>query len=138
MKRRVFSTILISFLLIFLFSFPIKIQSAPTNIKILPILMDFTDQPHQRTASEMYDYFFSNKEGERSLRNYYLEVTNGTVDFVPGSYGVGDWILMDYGDVIIHIFREEERQYYQLEKLWRNARLVYSKELQINKINDLD
>jgi len=45
---------------------------------------------------------------------------------------------MDYGDVIIHIFREEERQYYQLEKLWRNARLVYSKELQINKINDLD
>ncbi|MDD3428165.1 MAG: hypothetical protein PHR42_04440, partial [Caldisericia bacterium] len=77
MKRRVFSTILISFLLIFLFSFPIKIQSAPTNIKILPILMDFTDQPHQRTASEMYDYFFSNKEGERSLRNYYLEVTNG-------------------------------------------------------------
>ncbi len=53
-------------------------------------------------------------------------------------FDVGDWILMDYGDVIIHIFREEERQYYQLEKLWRNARLVYSKELQINKINDLD
>lgn len=96
MKKRAFLTLLISFILIFSFLslLPIKTKSAPTNIKILPILMDFTDQPHQRTAQEMYDYFFSNKEGERSLRNYYLEVTNGAVDFIPGSYGVGDWILM--------------------------------------------
>ncbi|NLJ38904.1 MAG: ribosome silencing factor [Candidatus Atribacteria bacterium] len=50
----------------------------------------------------------------------------------------GEWILMDYGDVIVHIFREEERQYYQLEKLWRNAHLVYSKELQIDKFSEID
>jgi ribosome-associated protein len=53
-------------------------------------------------------------------------------------FDVGEWILMDYGDVIVHIFREEERHYYLLEKLWRNAHLVYSKELQINKINEID
>lgn len=34
---------------------------------------------------------------------------------------VGKWILMDYGDIIVHIFTEETREYYQLERLWRDA-----------------
>jgi ribosome-associated protein len=33
----------------------------------------------------------------------------------------GTWILMDYGSVIIHIFTEEQREYYQLERLWADA-----------------
>jgi ribosome-associated protein len=31
------------------------------------------------------------------------------------------WILLDYGDVIVHIFAPEERDYYRLERLWRDA-----------------
>lgn len=31
------------------------------------------------------------------------------------------WILIDFGDVIIHVFAAEEREYYQLERLWADA-----------------
>ncbi len=37
-----------------------------------------------------------------------------------GAAGSG-WMLMDFGDVIIHIFATKEREYYQLEKLWNRA-----------------
>ena len=44
-------------------------------------------------------------------------------------YESGSWILMDYGDIIIHIFNREERHFYDLERIWRDGRLVTDEEL---------
>jgi ribosome-associated protein len=39
-------------------------------------------------------------------------------------YDQADWILMDYGDFLVHIFSENARKYYDLERLWRGAETV--------------
>ena len=36
----------------------------------------------------------------------------------------GNWILIDYDDFVIHIFTEELREYYQLERLWRDSKEI--------------
>lgn len=36
-------------------------------------------------------------------------------------YAEGRWIVLDYGAVIVHIFHEQEREYYRLERLWMDG-----------------
>ncbi|ERG63776.1 MULTISPECIES: ribosome silencing factor [Agrococcus] len=36
----------------------------------------------------------------------------------------GRWVLLDFSDIVVHVFHEEERTYYQLERLWRDAPVV--------------
>ena len=35
--------------------------------------------------------------------------------------GTGDWVLVDYGDLAVHIFQPEARDFYSLERLWGDA-----------------
>ena len=46
--------------------------------------------------------------------------------FAKNVEGVSDtgWILIDFNSVIVHLFDHETRDYYQLEELWKNARVV--------------
>ena len=39
-------------------------------------------------------------------------------------YDNAEWVLMDYGDYLIHVFSEKSRVYYDLERLWRDAKLA--------------
>ena len=39
-------------------------------------------------------------------------------------YDQAEWVLADYGDFLVHIFSPKSRQYYDLERLWRNAKVV--------------
>ena len=39
-------------------------------------------------------------------------------------YNQADWVLADYGDLLVHIFSTKAREYYSLERLWRGARML--------------
>ena len=44
-------------------------------------------------------------------------------------YDTASWILMDFGDVIVHVFDKENRLLYDLERIWRDGRQVSKEEL---------
>ena len=45
-------------------------------------------------------------------------------DYFLIGYQSGNWILMDYGDIIVHIFDRENRLFYDLERIWRDGKRV--------------
>lgn len=45
-------------------------------------------------------------------------------------YRTGNWILMDYGDIIVHVFSKEDRLFYDLERIWRDG-----KDIEISEID---
>ena len=39
-------------------------------------------------------------------------------------YQTGNWVLLDFGDVIVHIFNQEDRLLYDLERIWRDGKQI--------------
>ncbi len=81
-------------------------------------------------VSTLGDYFIiasaSNKSHVQSLSDE-LDFTLGHEDGVKPKrvegYSSASWILMDYESVIVHIFHEETREFYSLERLWSDAKV---------------
>jgi ribosome-associated protein len=48
----------------------------------------------------------------------------GEVPVSVEGYDAAEWLLLDYGDFVVHIFSESARAYYQLERLWRQAKTL--------------
>jgi ribosome-associated protein len=53
-----------------------------------------------------------------------LKQQAGELPFSIEGYSQAEWVLADYGDLLIHIFSPKAREYYSLERLWRSARTV--------------
>lgn len=58
-----------------------------------------------------------------SIREYVLQNT-GIKPFGYDGYQNGQWIVIDYGSILAHIFLPEYRNYYKLEQLWHDAKLA--------------
>jgi ribosome-associated protein len=50
-----------------------------------------------------------------------LKKAGTTVARVEG-YKTAEWILLDYGDFVVHVFDEKARRFYDLERLWRESK----------------
>ena len=50
--------------------------------------------------------------------------TNGVHQKQVERTGNSTWILMDYQDIIVHLFSKEDRQFYDLDRIWRDGKVV--------------
>ena len=53
-----------------------------------------------------------------------LQKQNINIPHKTEGYRNGSWILMDFGNVICHIFNKEERTFYDLERVWRDGKIL--------------
>lgn len=44
-------------------------------------------------------------------------------------YGLGNWVLLDYRDIVVHIFDKENRDFYDLERIWQDGKRVEIQDL---------
>lgn len=80
--------------------------------------------------SVIADYFIiCNGNNERQVQAIVTEIRdqahkNGyDVKGIEGAEE-GRWVLVDLGDVVVHVFHREEREFYNLERLWSDANIV--------------
>ena len=84
-----------------------------------------------RELTPVFDYFvLASGTSRRQLHAMSEEIDHALEDDLGDhrqgieGYGESRWILLDYGDVVIHLFEPETRSYYALEDLWGHARRV--------------
>ena len=77
-----------------------------------------------RQVSTIADYFvICSAETERQIRAIVEAIDEGIkqeIGLDPRIEGRSEtgWIVLDYADVVVHVFSEEQREYYQLDRLW--------------------
>lgn len=95
------------------------------DIKIIEIgdisvIADYFIIAHGNSSSQV-DAMIDAVEEELGKSKYYPKRIEGIKN--------SGWILMDYGDVVVHIFSKEDRLFYDLERIWRDGKEVNGTEL---------
>ena len=80
-----------------------------------------------RGISSFTDFFLmftgANRRQVQAISDEIVEQLkrNGTPAARVEGYQNAEWILIDYGDFVVHVFEEKARRFYDLERLWREA-----------------
>ncbi|MEF3322268.1 ribosome silencing factor [Gulosibacter sp. GYB002] len=53
-----------------------------------------------------------------------LRVEHGQKALRREGLQLGRWVLLDFGDIVVHVFHEEDRLFYGLERIWRDAPVI--------------
>ena len=99
-------------------------EAAEEKKAIEPVILDL------QNISNVTDYFFicsgKNAVQVRSITDNIIDKTNetGLLQPLKEGYQEGRWILLDFGNVVVHIMQEAERDFYALENLWHDAKVL--------------
>ena len=83
-----------------------------------------------REVSVLADYFIKasgSNANQVQAKTDNVEEVLGKAGYEPRQiegYRSANWILMDYGDIIVHVFCREDRLFYDLERIWRDGKVV--------------
>lgn len=93
-------------------------------------------------SNAVCDYFIithaSSKRQVAAIADSIDELVKKNLNLDPShieGYDNSEWIVLDYFDVIVHIFLEEKRKFYQLEQLWGDAKIINHTKNKTKKIN---
>jgi len=102
----------------------LALQAAAEKKAIDPTVLDL------REIASFTDFFFiTSGANERQVQAISDEVyetlkkAGSTAARVEG-YKTAEWILLDYGDFVVHVFEQKARNFYDLERLWRESKRV--------------
>lgn len=102
----------------------ITFNAAVEKKAVNPVILDL------RKLSAMTDYFLicsgQSQVQVRSIADNILEKVHEYGLKIPlkEGYQNGFWVLLDFGHLVIHILQEREREFYALEQLWYEAKVV--------------
>ena len=89
-----------------------------------------------RSCTPLYDYFVISTGSSRRQIHTIAEESDaalraeGDTRLGIEGYEASKWVVQDYGDVVIHVFDPDTRDYYKLEELWSDApRVVWEREI---------
>lgn len=83
-----------------------------------------------REITPLYDYFVITTGASRRQIHTIAEEIDAALAGVGDKrlsiqgYEASKWVVQDYGDIVVHVFDEETRDYYRLEELWADAKKV--------------
>ncbi|MBD0372320.1 MAG: ribosome silencing factor [Pyrinomonadaceae bacterium] len=99
----------------------VALKAASDKKAIDPVILDL------REIASFTDYFIitsgTNVRQVQAIADEVVEQLKkqGTRAARMEGYNSGEWVLVDYGDFVVHVFDSKARQFYDLERLWRDA-----------------